>query len=380
MKRNAVRILATMAVLNSSIAFAQGDSSKKFAAAPRKAAETDRHARQSEEQSAQPPGVKPSQPPQGKRARTDLEPKASTGLAALTDFTPEQAYKGRAGGLYGQGRNTPPAEHLAAALQAAKSIQPLDSQGQPDPNGKVAVITNGPSDTKPEFDMFVKVAHNVERLNPRLVLVNTAQGGQEAGDWAFPERRVQKGKPDPWEVQAAKLKQNGVAPAQVQIVWMKQSRRDPATLGEFPKHVEELKKNQADIIRRLKKDFPNLRLVYLSSRTYAGYARNTANPEPHGYEWAWANQWLIQDQIAGNPSLNHDSAQGDVKAPVILWGPYLWTDGVKGRRSDDLVCLADDLREDGMHPSEAGCRKVADQLLQFFQTDPTARTWFLKSN
>ena len=29
--------------------------------------------------------------------------------------------------------------------------------------------------------------------------------------------------------------------------------------------------------------------------------------------------------------------QGPVKAPVLLWGPYLWADGVKGRKADGLT-------------------------------------------
>jgi hypothetical protein len=31
-----------------------------------------------------------------------------------------------------------------------------------------------------------------------------------------------------------------------------------------------------------------------------------------------------------------------------------------------------------MHPSEAGCQKVTEQLLKFLKTDPGARLWFLK--
>lgn len=75
-------------------------------------------------------------PPQDKRGRTALEPKATTGLVPLNEFTPDQTYKGQTGGLYGEGRNTPPDEHLAAAILAARAIQPLDPNGQPDPDGK----------------------------------------------------------------------------------------------------------------------------------------------------------------------------------------------------------------------------------------------------
>jgi hypothetical protein len=67
-----------------------------------------------------------------------------------------------------------------------------------------------------------------------------------------------------------------------------------------------------------------------------------------------------------------------VKAPLLLWGPYLWADGVTPRKGDGLVWERKDLAADGVHPSPSGRQKVADQLLKFFKTDPSARTWFVK--
>ena len=88
-------------------------------------------------------------------------------------------------------------------------------------------------------------------------------------------------------------------------------------------------------------------------------------------------RWLIRDQIRGEPSLNPDPARGDLRAPLLLWGPYLWSDGVKGRKADDLIWLRDDLAGDGTHPSQSGRAKVAAQLLEFFKADPTAKPWFV---
>jgi hypothetical protein len=59
--------------------------------------------------------------------------------------------------------------------------------------------------------------------------------------------------------------------------------------------------------------FPNLRLVYVSSRIYAGYASSDLNPELYSYQGAFAVKWLIEKQMGG--------------APWIAWGPYLWADG-----------------------------------------------------
>jgi hypothetical protein len=88
-------------------------------------------------------------------------------------------------------------------------------------------------------------------------------------------------------------------------------------------------------------------------------------------------KWLIEKQIQGDPELNDDPARGAVKAPWMAWGPYLWADGMRAR-SDGLSYAPSDVGEDGTHPSGAGVRKVAEQLLDLFKTDTTARTWFLR--
>ena len=124
--------------------------------------------------------------------------------------------------------------------------------------------------------------------------------------------------------------------------------------------------------------YPNLRLAYLSSRIYAGYAMTALNPEPYAYEGAFSVRWVIQSQTRGdNPQLNYRPERGEVLAPLLLWGPYLWADGIQPRKTDGLVYTRDDLGKDGTHPSESGRRKVAEQLLKFMKTDDTARRWFL---
>ena len=326
---------------------------------------------------AQPRGEPANRPVPAERGVTPM-PRESLGLRPIDEFGPGETYEGYSGGLYGEGRNEPPPAHRAAAMEAARSIRPLGPDGSPDPDGKIVLISNGMSNTTREFQVFVKMAGQDPELNPRLLVVDCAQGGQEAGDWARSADRFRQQKRDPWEVQAERLRQAGVTPAQVQVVWMKQARRQPAKLGEFPKHAQALQADQAEVLQRLKQAFPNLKLAYLSSRIYAGYAGTQQNPEPYAYESAWANQWLIQQQISGDPALNFNPAKGVVKAPVILWGPYLWADGVKGRRSDDLVYVRSDLVADGTHPSEGGTRKVSQQLLSFFKRDPTSRPWFVK--
>jgi hypothetical protein len=121
--------------------------------------------------------------------------------------------------------------------------------------------------------------------------------------------------------------------------------------------------------------YPNLAIAYLSSRTRAYVTEPSGlNPEPFAHESGFAVKWLIEEQIAGNPTLRF--AGSDAPAPWLAWGPYLWADG-EVPRADGLVWSCADTTFDFTHPSFAGSAKVADQLLAFFETDPSARRWFL---
>ena len=304
--------------------------------------------------------------------------KDSLGLTPLTDLTGEAQYKGQDGGLYGGGKNEPPDKHFQAAIRIASRIQPVDSEGKPSSKGKIVLISVGMSNTTQEFRSFMSLANRDEQKSPLVALVDGAQGGMEASAWANPERARQMGRPDPWSVLEQRLKEAGYSAGQVQVAWIKQARADPASLGEFPRHAQELRDNMAVIVRKLKQRYPDLRIAYLSSRIYAGYAVTPLNPEPYAYESAFAVRWLIQDQIGGKNHLNYDPTGVVVEAPYLLWGPYLWADGVKGRRADDLIWKRADLAGDGTHPSPSGQRKVAELLLRFFKTDATAKTWFVK--
>jgi len=314
-----------------------------------------------------------------KEAQASQAPPAreTTGLVPLTEMG-EGLHKGQTGGLYGRGRNVPPESHLKAAQAQTALIVPRDAQGNPSGSGKIVLISQGMSNTTQEFSVFKKIADADPNKSPRVVLVDCAQGGMAAHQWAYPEVVVQQNRPSPWEEMDRRLQAAGVTAAQVQVVWLKQAQIGPAQLGEFPAHAESLRKDVATVLRQLKTRFPNLRIAYLSSRIYAGYAATPLNPEPYAYESAFSVRRLIESQLANDPNLNYDPARGEVKAPLLLWGPYLWADGTKARQRDGLVWTRADLGPDGTHPSPAGRQKVADLLLNFFQTDANTKSWFVK--
>ena len=161
-----------------------------------------------------------------------------------------------------------------------------------------------------------------------------------------------------------------MTPEQVQAIWLKEANGKPQ--APFPTEAKKLQQNLENVLHILHDTFPNLKIIYLSSRIYGGYAAGPLNPEPHAYESNFAVKWLIADQIAGKPELNYDPAAGAVCAPWITWGPYLWADGLKAR-SDGLVWKREDLGPDGTHPSMLGREKVAGLLMNFLKNDPTSR-------
>lgn len=293
----------------------------------------------------------------------------STGMVALTDLG-KGTYKGEQGGLYPGGENTIPAAHLKAGLDLAKRIVPLDAEGHRAAGGKIVLMSVGMSNTTMKFQTFQKLAKSDSSLNPNLVIVDGAQGGQVVWVTAKPNAIY-------WDVVDERLKAAGVTRAQVQAAWVLQAI--PGPREPWPAEVKELQRYMVETLHVMHDRFPNLKIAYLSSRTYAGYATSPLNPEPHSYESAFAYKWLIADQIAGKPELNYNPAKGAVRAPWCAWGPYVWADGTRANKDGLSYSRTDYGEGDGTHPSDSGRMKVAERLLQFLKTDPTSRPWFLGS-
>ena len=296
---------------------------------------------------------------------------SATGFVPLNEMAAADRYKGEDGGLYGAGRDEPPAEHQKAARSELARIVPLDAQGRPAADGRIVFISIGMSNTTMEFSKFKELADRDAAKSPAVVIVDGAQGGRDAPRWA------QTGDGSPWGVLDLRLAGAGVTARQVQVAWVKQVIARPEAIGEFPRYPQALKDGLIATLTIARERFPNLRVAYLSSRIYAGYATVSGNPEPYAYESAFAVRWLIQDQIKGLAALNYDPAKGAVKAPLVLWGPYLWADGLTPRKTGGLVWKREDLAPDGMHPSQTvGREKVARILLDFLKTNPYAIPWF----
>ena len=337
-------------------------------------------------------------------ARTSVNPADWRGLVALTDLS--TPYKGEDGGLYGGGKNEAPAGHGAAHRRESEKIRPLDVQGNPSADGKIGLITIGFSNPSIESEDFKRTADADSQKSPRVVIVNGCIGGRSAVMWAWdgaeslPQSEQQRldhqmdllrmpkanrksvvnNPKDTWPTLAQRIGAAGLSPLQVQACWLKHVEANPKPLGEFPAHARALQADITAVLQIAKQRYPNLRVVYLSSRTFGGWSgRESGSPEPYAYESGFGTRWIVQRQIAGDPALNFDAACGAVKAPLVLWGPYLWAQGNTPRSFDGLTWTQNDVREDQLHPSAAGCKKTTTLLLNFFKTNEGTSRWFLKS-
>jgi hypothetical protein len=273
--------------------------------------------------------------------------RTSTGLVPLTELG-AQSYNGFRGGLYPGGRNSPSLRYTAQGLAAAKLVRPV--------SGKIVLLSIGMSNTTQEFSEFKRIADADPRKSPRVQIVDGAQGGQDAIRILDPAAPF-------WTRVDERLAAARATRAQVQVVWLKEAiagAHEP-----FPQDARRLQGALRTIVRNLNARFPSLRVVYLSSRIYAGYATTRLNPEPYAYQSGFAVKWTIADRI-----------EGKLNGAWLGWGPYLWADGTRARR-DGLTWACADLAADGTHPAASGRRKVADALLRFFTSDRTAKSWFL---
>jgi hypothetical protein len=298
--------------------------------------------------------------------RGELKATSSVGLVPLCDMTTEQ-YKGEDGGLYGAGSNIPPAEHTLAAEAQLALIRPLNAFGQLADDGTIVFVSISMSNATQEFSVFKEIADIDPQKSSKVTIVDCAQGGRAMAEWADPEAAA-------WNQAENRLQTAGVTPAQVQVAWVKLANKLPS--GDLEEHGRQLEQDTLAVLQNAKTRFPNLRIAYLSSRVYGGYATTPLNPEPYAYEGAYPVRWLIQRQINGDEALNFNGAASEIKTPLLLWGPYLWADGVKPRKLDGLTWERADFIGDGTHPSDQGRQKVANFLLEFFTRDPLAQPWF----
>jgi hypothetical protein len=311
--------------------------------------------------------------------------RTSVGFVPLNDLG-AGVYLGQyQGGLYPNGSNEIPAAHLTEGLGRLALVQTRNVAGAPDAAGKIVLMSIGMSNTTQEwcaasshtncdswsFTGQAMASSAVDHTH--LAIVDGAAGGQAAPSWDSPTDS------DYNMVRDNVLTPQGLSEAQVQVIWLKEADISPTVSLPAPNaDAIVLEQEIGNIIRACKVRYPNLQMVFLSSRIYAGYASSTLNPEPYAYESGFSVKWAVEAQVRQNAGLGVDPVAGDLayaSSPWMAWGPYLWADGTTAR-SDGLTWVCSDFVSDGTHPDTPGRTKVGTMLLNFFLTSSATAPWF----
>jgi hypothetical protein len=298
-------------------------------------------------------------------------------------------YKGFAGGLYDGGSNVMADAHRSEGIARRNALVPLDANGNSSANGRIVVLSVGMSNTTQEFcsgastpancsaTSFMGQASADAQVNKTtLTLLNGARGGQAASSWDDPADAQYD------TVRFNRLEALGLSERQVQVAWVKLANPGPTDSLPGSADALNLEASLGNVVRAMRVRYPNLKMVFLSSRIYAGYATTTLNPEPYAYESGFSVKWLIAAQVKQIATGSVDPTAGSLdyrtgEAPWLAWGPYLWADGTKPRQGDGLTWVVSDFASDGTHPSQTGVQKVGTQLLTFFKTSEFTSCWFL---
>ncbi len=273
-------------------------------------------------------------------------------------------YKGFQGGLYEKGSNAVPSGHNSDGLALAAEVKPI--------RGKFVLLAIGMSNTAMEFATFAQMVNGDNRVNhASMVVVNGAQGAITACAWtAVKESPQQHGcnmprfLPNQYDrILDELLKPAGLSEDQVEVIWMKNA--DPRPSVALPSRDAEAYQYEryiGETARAARSRYPNLKLMFLTTRIYAGYATVPLNPEPYAYEYGFALQWAIQAQIdqMRTGTIDPIADNLDYKKNVAPWmacGPYIWADGTI--------------------PRSDGREKVAHLLIDFFLNSPYT-AWFKK--
>ncbi|HLQ43373.1 MAG TPA: hypothetical protein VK137_01480, partial [Planctomycetaceae bacterium] len=105
----------------------------------------------------------PSARGDGETARR-VSPEHAT-LKPLTELGRDE-YHGFGGGLYPRGENARPKEHDAAGLKLAAQVRPRDASGQPDPDGKIVLLSIGMSNTSQASQAFAEALNHETSKHP----------------------------------------------------------------------------------------------------------------------------------------------------------------------------------------------------------------------
>ena len=276
-------------------------------------------------------------------------------------------YRGYVGGLYPGGSNTPSGTYAQDLLTTSNSIVPIDINGNPDPQkGYVVFISMGGSTGGKNMTALINKTKGNPATYSRLKLINGNQPAQKATLTTIKAPNSLY-----WVRLSSLLAGHKSSYKQVQIVYLETD--DGVTTLKFPDRPNIIKGSIEACLRTMKKNMPNLKVVYLLGRTRT--FPNTTTPwnrEPSPYYFGWASKWAIQDQINGVPGTEYKGA--NAVAPMVTWGFYQWADSLP-RKTDNFYWRFSQTK-DGLHANEVGQDTLSKRFQQFLLTDTYASKWY----
>lgn len=296
-----------------------------------------------------------------------------------------RTYKGLEGGLFPAHSNTEPVDHDAIGIAHRDGIRPLDVNGRPTESGRYVLMSVGAAgvsagwcsvSSAPPCDSwsFAGRAVSDPLVNHiGLVIVNGALPGATTTMWMSPASANYD------RIRDTRLAPLGLSEKQVQVIWMDVAGNDTAfrVTASAADGALRLRRLGATI-RALKQRYPNLQLLFLSSRRYGGFS---AGGEPQAYESGFVVRWIVESQVNESRGQAPNSDAGELSpstgiAPWISWGPYLWTRG-ELPRMDGMTWTRADYDSTGVRFSRQGAEKLGGVLIEFFKGSALTRCWFL---
>lgn len=278
-------------------------------------------------------------------------------------------FRGYQGGLYPGGSNTLSGNYLQDLTQISDAIQPLDSNGQFSKGGYVVFIGVGASNPRTEFQAFQKMTDTFRNINKRLKTVNTCIGGQGV-------QKMNQANDNYWKQADKMMDSMGLSNLQVQIAWLETENTASAD-SSFPGGPRSLVSDVRVLLQMMKVKYPNLKVCYLSARTYAGWVSGGTGrglEYPRDYYNGWAMKWVIDSAIYRANGFEYLGSTPEIPMPV--YSTYNWTNGEQLRLDGFSVDCDTDFGGDGLHLSIAGENKIGEQLFRFFNTDINTTKWF----
>jgi len=222
-------------------------------------------------------------------------------------------------------------------------------------DGVIGVVCVGMSNAFLECGDFI---HKWEegtfgrKINLQVRFVNCAVGGRALEYWNNPELDHRL-----WDACVQrKIPEAGLRPDQIRVIWHKAANMFPlddrgAVLPPYPDPRADyfrFHENLSTFAARVSDKFPSMQAVYVTSRSYGGFASVPERGEPLSYEEGLAlNLWLKDF-----PTLN---------GVWFGWGPYIWApDCSTGVTNASGVCyVREDYQADGVHPAQGALDKIS---------------------